>query len=86
MALEQDETKAYRIARAIVSDVILYNTEKVKKGIENDSLFEEMSNEIAEGRKLFESRVDIAKFPTLYDRALVDVMFKQGGRFPSKIW
>jgi hypothetical protein len=31
---------AFRLARAIVSDIALYNQEKVKEGIKNDSIFE----------------------------------------------
>ena len=34
------EDAARRLARAIASDLSLYNEEKIVRGIENDSLFE----------------------------------------------
>ena len=57
------------------------------EGIENDSLFDVMSDEIEEGRELFKSRVtdDIFKL-NIYDRALIDVLIKSKGHIKSKIW
>jgi len=82
----QNEEQAFRLARAIISDILLYNQEKVKRGIENDNLFDELSNELEEGKKLFESRVDKSISTSIYDRAIVDVIFKASGRYDSKIW
>ncbi len=48
---------AFRLARAIVSDIALYNQEKVKEGIKNDSVFEVLQEELAEGREHFYGRV-----------------------------
>ena len=39
---------AFRLARAIVSDIALYNQEKVKEGIENDNIFEVLEEELQE--------------------------------------
>ena len=52
MALIDTEEAARRLARAIASDLSLYNEEKIVRGIEGDSLFEELSEEIEEGRAL----------------------------------
>ena len=41
---------AKRKARAIVSDVLIYNEDLVKVGIENDSLFDVLEEQIQEGR------------------------------------
>ena len=57
MPLIETEEAARRLARAIASDLSLYNEDKVLKGIQNDTLFEEMREEIEEGRELFKSRV-----------------------------
>ena len=51
---------AFRLARAIVSDIALYNQEKVKEGIKNDSIFEVLTEELEEGRELF-GRIDPAE-------------------------
>lgn len=79
---------AFRLARAIVSDIALYNQEKVRDGIKNDSLFELLKDELAEGREHFYGRVspDLQERDHLFDRAIVDVMIKQAGKIESPIW
>jgi hypothetical protein len=79
---------ALRLARAIVSDIALYNQEKVKDGIKNDSIFEVLDEELDEGREHFYGRVspDLKERDHLYDRAIVDVMIKQAGKIESSIW
>src|SRR5688500_1983999 len=57
MPLSETEEDARRLARAIASDLSLYNEEKIIRGIESDSLFEELREEIEEGRALYKSRV-----------------------------
>lgn len=86
MALITNEEQAFRLAKAIVSDILLYNQEKVKNGIENDNLFDKLNTELEEGKKLFESRIDKSISPSIFDRAIVDVLFKSSGRYDSKIW
>ena len=79
---------AFRLARAIVSDIALYNQEKVRDGIKNDSLFDLLKDELAEGREHFHGRVspDLKERDHLFDRAIVDVMIKQAGKIESPIW
>ena len=78
--------RARQLARAIASDLSLYHEDKIVEGIENDSLFDVMLDEIEEGRELFKSRVtdDIFKL-NIYDRALIDVLIKSKGHIKSKI-
>jgi hypothetical protein len=79
---------AFRLARAIVSDIALYNQDKVAEGIKGDNIFELMDAELEEGREHFFSRVspDLANRDHLYQRAIVDVMIKQAGKIESQIW
>ena len=79
---------ALRLARAIASDLSLYNEEKIIEGIENDSLFEVLKDEIEEGRELYRSRVspDLYDETNFYERALVDIIVKSKGHIKSKIW
>ncbi|MCF6179851.1 MAG: hypothetical protein L3J63_10755 [Geopsychrobacter sp.] len=86
--LVENPDLAFRLARAIVSDVALYNPEKVEEGIKNDSIFTLMTDELDEGRQHFLSRVspDLADREHLYERAIVDVMIKQAGKIESSIW
>jgi hypothetical protein len=50
MAKITSEDSSRRLAEAIVSDIVLYNDEEIRAG-------GDISGSIAEGRKLFESRV-----------------------------
>ncbi|MDT8440145.1 MAG: hypothetical protein RQ723_00615 [Desulfuromonadales bacterium] len=79
---------AFRLARAIVSDIALYNQEKVQEGIKNDTLFDLLQDELAEGREHFHGRVspELTERDHLYDRAIVDIMVKQAGKIESSIW
>ena len=86
--LVTDPMKARRLARAIVSDVNLYNADKVQEGIENDTLFDLIEDELEEGRELYRSRVDPAILDehNFYDIAIVDMLFRFSGKYASKIW
>lgn len=87
MALIETEEAARRLARAIASDLSLYNEEKIVKGIENDNLFDEVSDEIEEGRALFKSRVAPELYSkNFYDRAIVDILVRSKGHVQSKLW
>jgi len=79
---------ANRLARAIASDLSLYNEAKIKEGIENDTFFTVLHDEIAEGRAHYESRVDpkLRGTSNFYDRALIDVILARKGHIKSKIW
>ena len=48
---------AERLARIIVSDIVLYNPEKFEAGIRDGNVIEALEAEIAEGRGLFQQRV-----------------------------
>ncbi|HEX7677866.1 MAG TPA: response regulator [Thermoanaerobaculia bacterium] len=50
---------ARRLARLILSDIVIYHLEKVEEGIRDDNFFEVLKNEIAEGRAYYDSRVPL---------------------------
>ena len=87
MSLIDNPDQARRLARAIVSDVAVYNREKVEEGIRNDSIFEILSEQIDEGRQHFNSRVapNLAS-SNIFDIAVVDVLIKRAGKIESNIW
>jgi len=86
--LVENPDLAFRLARAIVSDIALYNQDKVAEGIKEDSIFELMEEELEEGREHFYSRVspDMPDREHLFEKAIVDVMIKQAGKIESSIW
>jgi hypothetical protein len=86
MPLIETEEAARRLARAIASDLSLYNEEKIVQGIQEDNLFDNLSEEIEEGRALYKSRVSPQLYQkNFYDRALVDILIKSKGHIKSKI-
>jgi hypothetical protein len=88
MGVVKDPDVARRIARAVVSDIALYNAKKVEEGIGNDTLFDLLKEEIEEGRSYYLSRIDpeIARNTNFFNFALVDVLVKPMGRIHSKAW
>lgn len=58
MPLEPREyDEARRLARLILSDIIIYHVDKVERGIRDDNFFEVLREEIDEGRQYYDSRV-----------------------------
>jgi predicted Zn finger-like uncharacterized protein len=57
-ALAQEQAQADRLARIIVSDIVLYNPEKFESGLRSGKLVESLEAELAEGRALFAQRID----------------------------
>jgi hypothetical protein len=87
MPLIETEEAARRLARAIASDLSLYNEEKIVQGVQSDDLFTVLAEEIEEGRALYKSRVSPDLYQkNFYDRALVDILVKSKGHIKSKIW
>ncbi len=87
MALIETEEAARRLARAIASDLSLYNEEKIMEGITKDTLFSVLSEELEEGRALFKSRVSPDLFQkNFYDRAVIDILVRSKGHVQSKMW
>ncbi|HEX3577769.1 MAG TPA: response regulator [Thermoanaerobaculia bacterium] len=54
---EYDEAR--RLARLILSDIVIYHPGKVEAGIRDDNFFDVLKNEIAEGRTYYDSRVPL---------------------------
>ena len=54
---EYDEAR--RLARLILSDIVIYHPGKVEVGIRDDNFFDVLKAEIAEGRNYYDSRVPL---------------------------
>jgi len=85
---DEEKIKAQRLARAIASDISLYNEQKIIKGIEQDNLFNVLQDELEEGRELYKSRVsrELYSNTNFFDRAVVDIVVRSKGHVKSKIW
>jgi uncharacterized hydantoinase/oxoprolinase family protein len=87
MRVIETEEAARRLARAIASDLSLYNEDKILEGLQADNLYETLSEEIEEGRQLFKSRVNQELFgKNFYDRAIIDLLIKSKGHIKCKLW
>jgi len=73
------EKDAKRLARIIVSDIALYNPKKVDEGIQNDTFFNLLEEEIEEGKEHYLSRVsETLTHPMAYlDEAFTDYINKR---------
>lgn len=87
MNLIQTEEAARRLARAIASDLSLYNEAKIVQGIIDDNLFEVLAEEIEEGRALYKNRVapELVN-KNFYGRAIVDILIRAKRHIKSKVW
>jgi len=52
---EYDEAR--RLARLILSDIVIYHAAKVEQGLRENNFFDVLKDEIEEGRQYYESRV-----------------------------
>lgn len=87
MGLIDNAVQARRLARAIISDVAIYNRDKVEEGIVNDTVFELLDPELDEARRHFLSRVSPEPASeNIFEPAIVDVLIKRAGRIESPIW
>lgn len=80
--------RAVRLARTIASDISLYNEEKIIRGITSDTLFDELRDELEEGRELYRGRVapELYASTNYFDKAVVDIILRSKAHVKSKIW
>jgi hypothetical protein len=78
--MDPETEKGMRLARIIVSDVILYNPEKFEAGIRAGNVVEALASELEEGFALFAQRVDasVCEPREFLERELVRVARSRG--------
>ena len=71
--------KARRFARLIISDIALYNQDRVEEGIRHNTLQALLRKELAEGLALYESRVapEVQALGNFYQEALEEFIAKK---------
>jgi hypothetical protein len=82
------QERARRLARLIVGDLILYHKEKIAEGIQNDTLFDLLEQELREARAYYEKSVEpaVRAETDYFNQAVVDILVKGRGDIESKIW
>ena len=87
MALIETDKDAQRLARAMASDLSLYNEERIDAALRDDDLFEALGPEIQEAREYYLSRIAASLHDrNFFDRALVDVLVRSRAHVESTIW
>jgi predicted Zn finger-like uncharacterized protein len=56
--LDDERVKAERLARIVVSDIVLYNEQRFAAAVRAGKVLEAMAADLAEGRQLFSERID----------------------------
>jgi CheY-like chemotaxis protein len=56
--LEEERAKAERLARIIVSDIVLYNADEFAAAVRDGNVLEALAPALEEGRELFRQRID----------------------------
>ena len=56
--LAEERAKAERLARIVISDIVLYNEARFAAALRAGNVLEAMAADLAEGRTLFEERID----------------------------
>jgi hypothetical protein len=71
---QHEEAKAF--ASVIVSDIALYNQQKIEEGLRNGNLEQILGGEFERGRRLYMQRVSpaIAKNTNYYDEAINEMV------------
>jgi hypothetical protein len=88
MNLIIEREKAERLARAIGSDLVLYNEKKIRQATSMAQLVELLTDALNEGRKLFRNRVDenlLGTFDSTIQQMLVQAFARvhPGGATPA---
>jgi hypothetical protein len=88
VTLLRDPRLVRRLARVLVSDIVVYAGDQVRIGIEKDDLFDRLHHEIERARAFYRRRVD-PSFPDaerVFNHALVDVLVAGQRRVPTHLW
>ena len=86
MPLIETEEAARRLARAIASDLSLYNEDKIVGGIPTTTSSRRFRGNRRGASALQAPRLARALPRNFYDRALVDILIKAKGHIKSKLW
>lgn len=80
--------KATQLARAIASDISIYNSSKIEQALKEDNFFTALQDELEEGRSTFEDRVsaEIYQNTNIFEKALVDILLASRAHIKTPIW
>lgn len=82
------EDEARKLARVMASDIQIYNAEKIRRGLENDNLFEELTEDLRDAERNWRERVDpsVGENSNFFQHAFVDMIFGGSRSVKSRIF
>jgi hypothetical protein len=85
---EKSIKAAVRLAKAIASDISIYNPEKIERALQNDNVFDVIGDELEEGKSTFQNRVskEIWENTNIFEKAIIDTIFARRKRVKTPIW
>jgi predicted DNA-binding protein YlxM (UPF0122 family) len=80
--------KATQLARAIASDISIYNTDTIQRSLQDDNLFTAIADELETGRRTFHERVsaEICDNTNIFESAIIDIIIAGRGHLKAPIW
>ena len=69
-----DQKRMERLAKAIASDALIYNKDKIKASLQDDNFYEAIKDVLEESRKNFEARNKDAAQTNILERAIADTI------------
>lgn len=88
MAKIDNIKKASQLARAIASDISIYNTQAIEESLARDNFFTALAGELDEGRSLFHDKVseEICENTNIFEKAIIDIIIAGRGHLKAPIW
>jgi len=68
------EADAKRLARLLVSEIKLYNADKVQRGLQNKNLSDSLRGEIDEARRIYKKQITNADLESYFDDAVIEIL------------
>jgi len=83
-----DPQRAGRLARVLISDIVMEFGEQIRTGLEKDDLFERLGPEIERARVFYRARVadDLERREQIFDWAVVDGLLARNRRVRPYVW
>ena len=73
-AQNNSEADAKKFARLLVSEIRLYNADKVQRGLQNNNLSDSLRGEIDEARRIYKKQITNADSESYFDQAVIDIL------------
>jgi hypothetical protein len=84
----RDPERVRRLARVLISDIVVYAGDQVRIGLEKDDLFDRLRSEIERARTFYRGRVDpsLSDAERIFNHALVDVLVATQRKVSTHLW